>query len=167
MQATVEADGLVALTAYQKTGFATQKWVIEDDWHRLFLAAAAGPDRFRFFVRTQSDPSATAPEVWWLEGAYLMLVTATTDCDSALQYFDNPGNSYGNNFLKARYPENYPFSPETDPPGYAAILTVDYCADADIEVLITVLDNAGKPAREHQLSIRTTEVDWYYNPLFP
>lgn len=54
-----------------------------------------------------------------------MTLDVTTECDSGVQYFDNPANSFGNNFLKAENPEIYPHSPETNALGFSAILTVE------------------------------------------
>ncbi len=163
----IEGDGLTPLTEFQAPGDPARDWAIEDDWHRLYVAARAGPERLRIYVRTQTEPSTTSPMKWWSKGAHPMRLGVSTDCNSRLQYFDSPGNSYANNFLKALNPEIHPHSPESGAPGLAAILTLENCIDSDIEVRITVIDDSGEPAREHQLAIRAEQVDWYYNPLFP
>ena len=96
-----------------------------------------------------------------------MMLEVLAECDSVVQYFDNPANSFGNNFLKADYPEIYPHSPETEAPGLSAILTVEDCVGPEIGVAVTVLDESGEPARQHDLTIEVEQVDWYFNPLFP
>ncbi len=96
-----------------------------------------------------------------------MTLEVSAECDSEVQYFDNPSNSYANNFFNPGRPDIYPYSPVTEAPGLSAILTVEDCVGPDIGVAITVLDESGAPAREHQLTIQIEQVDWYYNPLFP
>ena len=167
LEARAQGKGLTPIPAYQVPGKSPQYWTIEDDWHRVFMAAGARPERLLFFVRTHDDPSSSPPGTWWLEGARPMTLDVTTECDYAVQYFENPGNSFGNNFLKAESPETYPHSPETEAPGFSAILTVEDCVGPNIVVSINVLDESGELAREHQLTIQVEQVDWYYNPLFP
>lgn len=167
LEAQVRGEGLAPIIEYQAPNESPKHWYIEDDWHRLFMAARASPDRLLFFIRTHDEPSASPPSVWWLEGARRMTLKVTTDCDSGVQYFDNPGNSFGNNFLKADYPEIYPHSPEGKAPGFSAIVTVEDCVGPIIDLSITVLDESGEPARRHELKVRVEQVDWYYNPLFP
>lgn len=167
VEAKIDGDGLTPLTMYQNPGDPPREWTIEDDWHRVFMAVRVGPERLYFYVRTHAEPSTTPPSMWWSKGAHLMTLGVSTDCNSSLQYFDNPANSFANNFLKVLYPEVYPHSPETGEPDLAAILIVEDCLDSDIEVLITVIDDLGEPAREHRLTIRAVQVDWYYNPQIP
>ena len=96
-----------------------------------------------------------------------MQLDVTTECDFRVRHFDNPGNSFANNFLKAENPEIYPHSPETEAPGRSAILEVPNCVGEGISMTIFVLDESGEPAREHPVAIQVEQVDWYYNPLFP
>lgn len=166
VEARIEGEGLTPLTVYQEPGEPLREWTIEDDWHRLFIAVHVGPERLRFYARVQDEPSTTPPAMWWSEGAHLIRLGVSTDCASSLQYFDNPANSFANNFLKAQHPEVYLHSPETGAPDLAAILMVEDCLESDIEVLVTVIGDLGEAAREHRLTIRAEQVDWYYNPLF-
>ncbi len=164
LKAQVQGEGLAEVTDYRR-GWP-QHWATADDWHRLFVAARARPGRLSLFVRTHDDPSKTPPDTWMGEGARRMTLEVSAGCDSAVQYFDNPSNSYANNFFHPGRPDIYPYSPVTEAPGLSAILTVEDCVGPDIGVAITVLDESGAPAREHQLTIRIEQVDWYYNPLF-
>ena len=164
---TIEGDGVTPLSGHDAQSWSPRIWIVEDDWHRVFMSVRVNEDRLLFFARTRSDPSATPPGVWWTAGAYPMTLEVETDCDSSVQYFDNPGNSFGNNFLRPDLPDIYPHSPETEAPGLAAILKIENCAYSDIELTIVVLDPSGEPAREHRLTIEVEQVDWYYNPLIP
>ena len=166
MEARLEGEGIVAL--YEERNGPPTHWVIEDDWHSVFMMVRAGPERLRLFVRTYDDSTAARPDVWWSEGARPMKLDVTTVCDFEVTYFNEPGNSFAINFLKAGNPEIYPYySPETQIPGLSAILEVPDCVGADIRISISVLDESGEPARKHPLSIQVEQVDWYYNPLFP
>ncbi len=94
-----------------------------------------------------------------------MTVEAATDCVFNVQYFDNPGNSFANNYLKYYAPEIFPHSPEIAAPGLAAILEVQDCIGGSVDVAISVHDESGVPARQHGLTVQIEQVDWYYNPL--
>jgi hypothetical protein len=167
LEARVEGEGIVALTEYETHGTWPQYWSAEDDWHSLFLAARARPDRLYLFVRTDNEPAQALPAVWTSAEKRPVLLGITTECVYDVQYFDNPGNSFLNNFLQPEYPETYPHSPPTEAPGLSAILTVEDCVGPTINVSIAVLDESKAPARTHSLTIRIVPVDWYYNPLFP
>ncbi len=167
LEARVEGEGIVALTDYETHGTWPQYWNTEDEWHSVFLAARARPERLHFFVRTDNEPAQALPAVWSSADTRLFLLDVSTVCAFGVQYFDNPGNSYLNNFLKPENPEIYPHSPEVSGPGKSAIITVEDCAGPIIDISIFVLDESNAPARKHSLAVHVVQVDWYYNPLFP
>ncbi len=166
-EARVEGAGLTPFTEYQEPGTPIEEWTIERDGYRVFMSAQARRGPLRLYVRTQTDPATTDPAVFWSEGTLPFRMDVAADCETSLQYFDNPANSYANNFLKSEYPDTYPHSPETEAPGLSAILATEACTDTEIGVRISVLDDAGEPLREHTLTILIEQVDWYYNPLWP
>ena len=167
VEARVEGEGIVALTEHKEHLTWPQYWNTADDWHNVFFAARAGPDRLRLFVRTDNEPAQALPAVWTSAETRPVLLDVTTECAYELQYFDNPANSFGNNFLRPESPDIYPHSPEISPPGHSAIVTVEDCVGPTIDVSIAVLDESNAPARRHRLTIHVVQVDWYYNPLFP
>ncbi len=163
----IEGAGLTPFTEYQEPGIPTREWTLERDDYRLYLSARARYGPLLLYVRTQTDPATTDPAVFWSEGALPFRMEVAADCERSLQYFDNPANSYMNNFLSASHPEIYPHSPETDAPGLAAILAAEACTNTDIGVRISVLDDADALLREHALTIRIEQVDWQINVLWP
>lgn len=72
LEARVQGEGLAPILAYQVPGKSPQYWTIEDDWHRLFMAARARPERLLFFIRTHDDPSSSPPGTWWLAGRLVL-----------------------------------------------------------------------------------------------
>ena len=167
LEARVEGEGIIALTEYKRHGTWPQYWNTEDDWHSVFLAARARPDRTHFFVRSDNEPAQALPAVWTLAETRPILLDITTECAYDVQYFDNPANSFLNNFLKPENPDVYQHSPEISPPGQSAIVTVEDCVGQTLDVSIVVVDESNAPAREHSLTIHVVQVDWYYNSLFP
>ena len=167
VEARLQGEGLVVLDDAQDPDKAPRFWYIEDDWHRLFLAVSPGRGQLHFYVRSHDDPSASDPAKWWAEGAHPLLLDASTSCESSVQYFDNPNNSFLNNFSKSHYPEIYPFSPETEAPGFAVILEAKDCIGQDIDMLVSVLDESGEHAREHRLTLWLERVDWDYYIAIP
>ena len=166
-EARIEGEGVTPDTEYLRPGEPPRLWTIEDDWHRLLMAVRFEPERLSFFVATRAKPSKTTPGIKGWEATHLLKVGVSTDCSSETQYFDNPANSFANNFLKARYPEVYAHSPETGEPDLVAIMTIENCMHPEFGLLITVIDDLGEPARLHRLKIRTEQVDWHYSLLFP
>jgi len=63
VDARIEGEGLTPLTVNLNPGEAPREWMIEDDWHRLFMALRVGPGRLLFYVRTYAEPSTTPPSV--------------------------------------------------------------------------------------------------------
>lgn len=150
-------------------------WTYEDDSHRLLVKLKAyPPDSIGVYARTVEHPPSNPGEpgsaqagAWWGPGGKSLLLTATTECPTTTQYFEQAGNSMLYNFDKPGYPDIYPYAPETSPPDVAAILTVTQCKEVDPVIRIEVLGDDGAVEREHRMTLRREEIDWYYNiPLF-